>query len=67
MVKHQNPEKFNAFFSRVALKKERERSLSSDRPRSVYEKGSPPPRGSPDSLIATQAINSRTEKHLTNR
>ena len=41
------------------LKKERERSLSSDRPRS-YEKGCPPPQGSPGSLIATQAINGRT-------
>jgi hypothetical protein len=38
--------------------------LSSDRPRSVYEKGYPPPRGSPDSLIATQAINGCTEKFI---
>src|SRR4029077_19590464 len=38
--------------------KERERSLSSDRPRS-YEKGCPPSEDSPDSLIATQAMNGR--------
>ena len=32
-------EHFNAFLSRCSKKRERERSLSSDRPRSVYEKG----------------------------
>ena len=54
-------ERFNALLSRVAQKKERERSLSSDRPR-FYEKGCPPPKGSPGSLIATQAINGRIQQ-----
>ena len=54
-----NPERFKcAFLSRVTQKKERERSLSSDRARS-YEKGCPPLEGIPDSLIATQAISGR--------
>jgi hypothetical protein len=38
--------------------------LSSDRPRSVDEKGCPPPEGNPDSLIATRATNGRTEKFI---
>jgi hypothetical protein len=43
------------------LKKERERSLSSDRPRSVMKRAVLP-EGSPDSLIATQVINGRTTR-----
>ena len=56
-------ERFNAFLSRVASKKEREHRHSSARaPLCLfYELSSP--EGSPDSLIATQAINGRTEIH----
>src|SRR5216117_2845279 len=45
----------------VLLKKRTRTSLSSDRSRSQRKGLSFPPKGSPDSLIATQAINSRTQ------
>ena len=47
LTENSSPERFNAFLSRAAKKRERERSLSSDRPRSVNERGCPLPRRQP--------------------